>query len=221
MDFLSNIVQEIIKILYNSCASFGIESYGLAIIILTVIIKMALYPLTKQQIQSMKTMARLQPKVKAIQEKYKGDKMRANIAMQELYKAEKVNPLAGCLPLLVQMPILIGIFYGIRDFQYEGSAQFMGLEIAKSVMEIYTAGGMNAVIPYTILPILSVVTTFIQSKMSMPDTSATQNKMMLYGMPIFIGYISIGFPTGLVLYWVVMNVMQILQQLWIEKSSSK
>ena len=82
---------------------------------------MATYPLTKKQIQSMKAMQRLQPKMKAIQEKYKGDKMKANEALAQLYKSEGVNPLAGCLPLLIQMPILIGIFYGIRDFQYAGS----------------------------------------------------------------------------------------------------
>ena len=105
MDFLSSLVQEAITILYNISASFGFANYGFAIILLTVIVKMATYPLTKKQIQSMKAMQRPQPKMKAIQEKYKGDKMKANEALAQLYKSEGVNPLAGCLPLLIQMPI--------------------------------------------------------------------------------------------------------------------
>ena len=203
MDFLSSLVQEAITILYNISASFGFANYGFAI-------KMATYPLTKKQIQSMKAMQRLQPKMKAIQEKYKGDKMKANEALAQLYKSEGVNPLAGCLPLLIQMPILIGIFYGIRDFQYAGSP----------LSEFMSAGGPE-MYAYAVLPVLSALTTFLQSKMTMPDTSTTQNQVMLYGMPLFIGYISISFPTGLVLYWVVMNIMQIGQQLFMERGQKK
>ena len=159
--------------------------------------------------------------MKAIQEKYKGDKMKANEALAQLYKSEGVNPLAGCLPLLIQMPILIGIFYGIRDFQYAGSPLFMGLDISRSLSEFMSAGGPE-MYAYAVLPVLSALTTFLQSKMTMPDTSTTQNQVMLYGMPLFIGYISISFPTGLVLYWVVMNIMQIGQQLlWKEDKRNK
>ena len=156
---------------------------------------MATYPLTKKQIQSMKAMQRLQPKMKAIQEKYKGDKMKANEALAQL---------------------LIGIFYGIRDFQYQGSPLFMGLDISRSLSEFMTSGGPE-MYAYAVLPVLSALTTFIQSKMTMPDTSTTQNQVMLYGMPLFIGYLSISFPTGLVLYWVVMNIMQIGQQFFMER----
>ena len=152
MDFLSSLVQEAITILYNISASFGFANYGFAIILLTVIVKMATYPLTKKQIQSMKAMQRLQPKMKAIQEKYKGDKMKANEALAQLYKSEGVNPLAGCLPLLIQMPILIGIFYGIRDFQYAGSPLFMGLDISRSLSEFMSAGGPE-MYAYAVLPV--------------------------------------------------------------------
>ena len=140
--------------------------------------------------------------------------------MAQLYKSEGVNPLAGCLPLLIQMPILIGIFYGIRDFQYAGSPLFMGLDISRSLSEFMSAGGPE-MYAYAVLPVLSALTTFLQSKMTMPDTSTTQNQVMLYGMPLFIGYISISFPTGLVLYWVVMNIMQIGQQLFMERGQKK
>ena len=128
MDFLSNIVQQVITVIYSFLHGIGFPNYGVAIIIMTVLVKLILYPLTKKQIESTKAMMELQPKMKAIQEKYKDDKQRLNMELANLYKSEGVNPLAGCLPLLVQMPIMIGIFYGIRDFQYEGSASFLWMQ---------------------------------------------------------------------------------------------
>lgn len=200
MDFLSNIVQQVITFLYGLTNMLGVPSYGLAIVIMTVIVKLILYPLTKKQIESTKAMMSIQPKMKEIQEKYKDDKQRLNMELANLYKNEGVNPLAGCLPLLVQMPIMIGIFYGIRDFSYAGPSNFLWMETISNPDPMY------------ILPILSALTTFIQSKQTMPDTSSPQNKIMLYFMPLFIGYISLNFPAGLVIYWVVMNIMQIGQQ---------
>ena len=200
MDFLSSLVQQAVTITYNFTSSIGFPNYGLAIIIMTVIVKIAMYPLTAKQIASTTAMMELQPKMKAIQEKYKDNKPLLNQKLAELYKEQGVNPLAGCLPLLVQMPIMIGIFYGIRDFQYIGPNNFLWME------------NISLPDPYYILPVLSALTTFIQSKLSMPDTSSSQNKIMLYFMPLFIGYISFTFPAGLVLYWVIMNIMQIGQQ---------
>lgn len=209
MDFLSNIVQQVITVLYNMTATVGLPNYGLAIIIMTIIVKILLYPLTKKQIESTKAMMAMQPKMKAIQEKYKNDKQRLNMELANLYKQENVNPLAGCLPLLVQMPIMIGIFYGIRDFNYVGPANFLWIQSISNPDPMY------------ILPVLSALTTFVQSKQTMPDTSSAQNKMMLYFMPLFIGYISFSFPAGLVLYWVVMNLMQIGQQALMNKATVK
>ncbi|MDY6029338.1 MAG: YidC/Oxa1 family membrane protein insertase [Acidaminococcaceae bacterium] len=221
MDFLSNLVQQVITILYNFTASLGIANYGLAIILLTIIVKLLLYPLTKKQIQSTKAMMKLQPKMKAIQEQYKHDKMEMNKRLADLYKTEDVNPVAGCLPLLVQMPIFIGIYYGIRDFKYVGPTLFLGVDITKSAMEMYSAAGLQGALIYFVLPILSVITTYVQSKQTMPDTSSPQNKIMLNFMPLFMGYLSFTFPTGLVLYWVVMNLMQIAQQAILNKESDK
>lgn len=209
MDFLSNIVQQIITFLYGLTNMLGVPSYGLAIVIMTVIVKLILYPLTKKQIESTKAMMSIQPKMKEIQEKYKDDKQRLNMELANLYKNEGVNPLAGCLPLLVQMPIMIGIFYGIRDFSYAGPSNFLWMETISNPDPMY------------ILPILSALTTFIQSKQTMPDTSSPQNKIMLYFMPLFIGYISLNFPAGLVIYWVVMNIMQIGQQALMNKAAGK
>ena len=209
MDFLSNIVKQVITVLYNFTDSVGFANYGLAIVIMTVIVKLILYPLSKKQIESTKAMMELQPKMKAIQEKYKDDKQRLNMELANLYKSEGVNPLAGCLPLVVQMPIMIGIFYGIRDFHYAGPSNFLWMESISNPDPTY------------ILPVLSALTTFIQSKQTMPDTGNPQNKIMLYFMPLFIGYISLTFPAGLVLYWVIMNIMQIGQQFLMERAAAK
>ena len=208
MDFLSNIVQQVITVIYSFLHGIGFANYGVAIIIMTVLVKLILYPLTKKQIESTKAMMELQPKMKAIQEKYKDDKQRLNMELANLYKSEGVNPLAGCLPLLVQMPIMIGIFYGIRDFQYVGPSNFLWME------------SISNPDPWYILPVLSALTTFIQSKQTMPEGGGAQGKMMLYFMPLFIGYISFTFPAGLVIYWVVMNIMQIAQQAVMNKAAA-
>ena len=157
---------------------------------------------------------KIQPKMKEIQEKYKNDKVRLNQELAKLYKEQNVNPMAGCLPLLIQMPILFGIYYAIRDFQYEGPANFLWME------------NIALPDPMFILPVLSAVTTFIQTKQTMPAKKPgdkaqdgvmgmMQGQMMQYFMPLFIGYISLSFPAGLVLYWIVMNIMQIAQQAYI------
>lgn len=200
MDFLSGIVQQVVTVLYHFTGTLGLANYGLAIILMTIIIKLALYPLTKKQIESTKAMMEIQPLMKELQVKYKDDKERLNQELAKLYQSRGVNPLAGCLPLVVQMPILFAIFYGIRDFAYEGPANFLWMSSIADPDQLY------------ILPVLSALTTYIQTRQTMTDTKSMQNQMMLYFMPIFIGYISISFPAGLVLYWVVMNIMQIAQQ---------
>ena len=174
---------------------------------MTVFIKMLLYPLTVKQIRSMKAMSELQPKMKALQEKYKDDKVKLQSEISNLYKVSGVNPLSGCLPLVVQMPILIAIFYAIRDYQYAGSTTFLWLASLADPDPTY------------VLPVISAATTFVQSLQTMPDTSSAQNKMMLYFMPVFIGYISLQFSAGLVLYWIVTNLVQILQQWWMARAT--
>ncbi len=213
MDFLANIVQQVLTVLYNFTESMGIPNLGLAIVIMTIIIKLIMYPLTQKQIQSTKAMMELQPKMKALQEKYKDDKQRLNMELANLYKTEGVNPLAGCLPLLIQMPIMIGIFYGIRDYDYAAHP-----EIVTSFLWLKD---ISLADPTYILPVLSALTTFIQTKQTMPDTGNAQGKIMGYFMPLFIGYISLTFPAGLVLYWVVMNIMQIAQQALMNKTAAK
>lgn len=209
-DTLSVLVQKVLAFFYGLTGMVGMANYGLAIIVMTIIVKLILWPLTQKQIQSMKDMMKIQPKMDEIRTRYKDDKERMNLELANLYKENKINPLSGCLPLLLQFPIMIGIFYGIRDFQYVGPANFLWME------------SISNPDPWYILPVLSAVTTFITSKQTMPaqgeGKSPLNSKMMTYFMPLFIGYISISFPAGLVLYWVVMNLMQIAQQTLMTKN---
>lgn len=201
-------MQSILTVFYNLTAGIGIANYGLAIILLTLVIKIVLYPLTVKQIQSMRGMQEIQPKVKALQEKYKGNPEKMNKEMAAIYKEHHVNPLAGCLPLLIQMPFLIAIFFAIRDYQYLQQPNFLWVQDLAHPDPLY------------ILPALSALTTFIQTKQTTIDNSQ-QNKMMLYFMPLFIGYISLSFPSGLVLYWVMSNIAQIVQQWWLYRKPAQ
>lgn len=205
MDFLSHAMQYMITFFYNLTTSAGFANYGLAIILVTIAIKIALYPLTVSQVKSMKEMAFIQPKMKEIQEKYKGNPEKLNKELADLYKHHKINPLSGCLPLLVQMPFLIAIFYAIRDYQYVGEPSFLWLASLANPDPTY------------VLPVLSAATTYLQTKLFTAPEQQEQQKMMLIFMPLFILWISLSFPAGLVLYWVVGNVVQIIQQHFLYK----
>ncbi len=208
MDFLWSFFSPIVKFLqvildffYHITSVVGFENYGFAIILMTIVIKMILYPLTVRQVKSMKGMQDIQPEMKKLQAKYKNNPQLLQQEMGKLYKEAGVNPLAGCLPLFAQMPILMGMFYALRDLSYVGDPNFLWMTT------------LSAPDPYYILPVLSAFTTFIQQKQTTTEMNQ-QMKMMMIFMPIFIGWISISFPAGLVLYWVTMNIMQILQQWW-------
>ena len=179
-------------------------------ILLTILIKMLLYPLTVKQVKSMKAMQELSPKMKKIQEKYKDNPQVMQQKVGALYKEAGVNPLAGCLPLLIQMPILMGMYYALYNFTYPTpeSAAFLWLP------------NMSDPDPYYILPVLSALTTFLQQKQTTTEMNQ-QMKIMMTVMPLFIGWISLNFPSGLVLYWVTMNIVQITQQWWMYRHDDK
>lgn len=206
LDFLSQLMQGFLNFCYSLTSMMGIANYGLAIIILTAIIKIVLYPLTVKQVKSMKGMQEIQPKIKALQEKYKSNPKKMQEEMAALYKEAGVNPFAGCLPLIIQMPFLIGIFYAIRDYQYAQQPYFLGIDLSQPD-------------PTYILPILSALTTMFQQKQVTTEMNQ-QAKMMMIFMPLFIGYISLSFPAGLVLYWAASNVFQIIQQWWMYRDKA-
>ena len=199
--WLADMMAWAVQFFYNLTASLGFPSYGIAIIILTIVIKVLLLPFALKQIKSMKGMQEIQPKVAALQKKYKNDSAKLSIEMQKLYREHNISPLAGCLPLLIQMPFLISIFYALQGFQYDSAhASFLWLSSLASKDPTY------------VLPILSAVSTWALSAQTAPKNAEGPQKMMTYFMPLFIGYISINFPSGLVIYWVVSNLFQLVQQ---------
>ncbi|MBR1397734.1 MAG: YidC/Oxa1 family membrane protein insertase [Selenomonadaceae bacterium] len=200
---IENLLHFVIELLYSITEQLGFGSYGLAIILLTIIIKMILYPLTAKQIKSMKAMQELQPKLKKLQDKYKDNPQIMQQKLAALYKDAGVNPIAGCLPMLIQMPILMGMYYALFNFDYGGAEpSFLWLP------------SLSQTDPTYVLPVLSALTTFLQSKMSMTEVNS-QSRVIMIVMPLFIGWISLNFPSGLVLYWVTMNIVQIAQQWWL------
>lgn len=205
---IENLLHVVLQALYNVTDLAGFGSYGVAIILLTILIKMLLYPLTVKQVKSMKGMQDLQPKMKKLQEQYKNNPQLMQQKIGELYKEAGVNPLAGCLPLIIQMPILMGMFYALQNFSYTGTPGFMWLPTLSEPDPLY------------ILPVLSALTTFLQQKQTTTEMNQ-QMKIMMIFMPIFIGYISLNFPAGLVLYWVTMNIVQIIQQWWMYRGEDK
>ena len=187
---------------YEFTKSMGLPSYGIAIIVLTLFIKLLLLPLAIKQIRSMKGMQEIQPKIKQIQQKYKNDKAKLSSEMQRLYRENNVSPLAGCLPLLIQMPFLVAIYYALQGFAYDpGHESFLWLDSLAKADGTY------------ILPVLSALSTWFISYQTTPKNVQGSQKTMLYFMPLFIGYISLNFPSGLVIYWVVCNLFQMVQQL--------
>lgn len=199
--WLADLMALAVQFFYGVTESLGFPSYGVAIIILTIVIKVALLPFALKQIRSMKGMQELQPRIQRLQKKYKNDRAKLSLEMQKLYRENNISPLAGCLPLLIQMPFLVSIFYALQGFQYDPAHEsFLWLQ------------SLAAKDPTYILPILSALTTWAISVQTQPKNVQGSQKMMSYFMPLFIGYISINFPSGLVIYWVVSNLFQLVQQ---------
>ena len=212
--FVTHPMQEALTFFYLMTQKAGYPSYGLAIILLTVAIKLLMYPLTVKQVKSMKAGQEMQPKVKALQEKYKDNKERLQTEIASLYKENKVNPLSGCLPLIVQMPILMGIFFAIKEYTYQGPTGFLWIANLQQGTSLTDPSD-----PYFIIPLLCALTTYVQQKQTTTEMTQ-QNKMMLIFMPVFIGYITITFPAGLGIYWVVSNLVQIAQQWFMYRNTA-
>lgn len=199
---------EVINLMYRFTEQLGWPNYGLAIIFMTIAIKLVLFPLTQKQMKSMRAMQEIQPKTKYIQEKYKGDPQKVQQKTMELYKEYGVNPLGGCLPLLVQMPIFIAFYQSLYRFEYLDAAN-------AGFLWIPDIGKPD---PLFILAVLAAGTTFLQQKISMVDTKDPTQKTMLYIMPVMMAWIAIKMPAGLPLYWVVFNILGILQQLYVNNT---
>lgn len=175
-------------------------NYGIAIVLLTTLIKTAFAPLSHKSFVSMKAMAALQPQTQALQKKYKHDKMKLNQELMSLYKTNRVNPLGGCLPMVVQIPFFIALFNILYTTIELRQAPFVGWIKDLSVQD-----------PYYVLPILMGVTMFVQQKMQPTTMDPRQAKIMLM-LPVVFTFFFLAFPAGLVLYWMTNNLLTILQQ---------
>ncbi|HAU04558.1 MAG TPA: membrane protein insertase YidC [Pseudoalteromonas shioyasakiensis] len=185
-------------------------NWGLAIIAITVIVKTAMYPLTKAQYTSMAKMRALQPKMAALKEKYGDDRQKFGQAMMEMYRKEKVNPMGGCFPLLLQMPIFLALFYVFLESTELRHAEF-----------ILWLNDLSAMDPYYVLPVLFGLSMFITQKLQpMTVTDPMQQKMMTF-MPVVFSIFFLWFPSGLVLYWLVSNLISIAQMLIIYRGMEK
>jgi YidC/Oxa1 family membrane protein insertase len=176
------------------------HNYGVAIILLTALIKLLFVPLTHKSYTSMKAMQALQPKMAELQKKYKDDKERFNKELFQLYKTHKVNPLGGCLPMVLQIPVFVA-FYNILYSTIE-------LRHAPFFLWIHD---LSAKDPYYVLPLVMGLTMFIQQKIQPSAMDPKQARMMLL-MPVIFTFMFLQFPSGLVLYWLVNNLLTILQQ---------
>lgn len=221
-------------------------SYGLAIIMLTIVVRLLLYPLSHKQMVSMTEMQKIQPRLKLLQEKYANDKVKLNEEMMKLYKEHKVNPLAGCFPLLIQLPIMILLFQALMKYKVADSV-FLGIALEKSVLsgmaqalsfvpaEGTTVGFftvMNGILanpsglanvqlylPSLILTIFICFLTWFQQKISGAGNNpqmATMNTIM----PFFMGFICLSLPGGVLIYWGTSSLIGILQQ-WVISRSVK
>lgn len=210
MSYLNNIlvqffdlVHGLIKLITNNPN----YSYGLAIILFTIIIRLILLPLNIKQTRSQAKMQEIQPEIQKIQQKYKNDPQKSQQEMMKLYKEHGANPLSGCLPLLIQMPVLFAMYYAFNQLQLQG-IRFLWLKDLSLPDKTY------------ILPVLSTATTYLSSLMIMPkgdNPQAKQTSTMNTGMAVMMGFMSLNFKSALVLYWVTNNLIQMGQTFVMKK----
>ncbi len=222
---------EALKFLAGWLQSLGVPyHFGFAIILFTAIIKLITLPLNMKQLQSMKATQELQPQLQELQKKYGNDREKLAKAQMELYKEAGVSPFGGCLPMLIQFPILIGLysalyslantvdlgsFLWIPDLGFPGRTDGIGW-----LFPFPPKIGWGPALAYLVLPLLTVITQLVYQKMAQvtPTSQDAQQSMMnsmMMIMPIFFGYITLQVPAGLTLYWVVSNIFSIIQQYFV------
>lgn len=181
-----------------------LKNWGWAIIVLTIIVKAILYPLTRASYISMAKMKELAPKVDKLRKQYENDKIKLQQSMMQLYKTEKVNPIGGCLPMLLQIPVFIGLYWALFSSVELRQAQFLWIK------------DLSLADPFYILPVLLAITMFLQTFMNPPPADPVQAKMMKI-MPLAFSVMFFFFPAGLVVYWLVNNILSILQQWYVNR----
>lgn len=183
-----------------------VGNWGWSIVLVTFLIKLIFYPLSAKSYKSMAKMREITPRLQALRERYKDDKQALGKATMEFYKREKVSPAGGCLPMLIQIPVFIALYYVLIESVQLRQAPF-----------IFWIQDLSTKDPYHVLPILMALSMFLQQKLSPPPPDPTQAKMMML-LPLFFLFIFWSFPAGLVLYWFTNNVLSILQQWYVMKT---
>ena len=197
-----------------------VGNYGVAIIILTLLVRVVTTPLTMKQMKSMERMRTLQPKMKELQEKYADDRQKQSEELMALYRREKVNPLGGCFPLLLQMPVFIGLFYALRSSVALRQAPFFGwIDDLSAPETLFVIPGIE--LPFRVLPVMMAASMVVQQKITPMQADPAQAKMMMTIMPVMMLVLFYQFPSGLVLYWMVSNVLAIAHQLYVGRGLKK
>lgn len=185
------------------------HNYGIAIILITVLIKVIFFPITQKSMKSMKSMASIKPKIEAIRKQWAKDKEKMSTELMRLYKSEKVNPLGGCLPIFVQIPVFISLF----------NILYTTIELRQAPFFFWVTD-LSVKDPYYVLPIIMGGTMFLQQYTAPTTMDDTQAKIMMF-LPVVYTFFFLNFPSGLVLYWLVNNTLTIAQQYITNKDSKK
>jgi len=210
VDFVVHILNAIYGVVGN---------YGVAIIIVTVLMRIIIFPLTLKQEKSMKKMRELQPELEKIKEKYKDNPQEYQQKTAELYRESGVNPLGGCLPLLIQMPVFVALYWAFSGNAIPADAKFLWFTL-KQPDRLFMIGNFA----FNLLPILNVGVTYIQQKIMTSATSgqesSQQMQTMLYIMPLMMLFIFYKMPSGVTLYYLVSGALSLVQQYFILKGRS-
>ena len=251
LDLIAKPMGWLMGIIYQLVAPLDtqyLSAYAVSIILATIVVKLLMLPLTLKQTKSMKVMQDMAPRIKELQDKYGKDPQTLQRKQMELYKEAKYNPMSGCLPMLIQLPLIMAFFYVIQQpvkYVFHDAALFEAMNKSffwikdltfpsKQILESGVVNGLNMGfnLPFIgqslpILAAISAYTTYLTSKMTMNTQAASMNEqqqatqnMMNFMMPMMIFVMSINFPEGLVLYWTIGNVFQLIQQ-WVILNSNK
>ncbi|XP_078447469.1 ALBINO3-like protein 1, chloroplastic isoform X2 [Wolffia australiana] len=239
---ITDVMEYVLKVLKDALSSLHVPySYGFAIILLTILVKAATFPLTKRQVESSLAVRSLQPQVKAIQERFSGDPEKIQLETARLYKVAGVNPFAGCLPTLATIPVWIGLYRALSNVANEGLLTegffwIPSLAGPTTIASRQSGAGTSWLFPfldghpplgwsdtaaYLVLPVLLVISQYVSAQILQPpqsnDPNQSSSQAVTKILPLMIGYFSLSVPSGLSLYWFTNNILSIGQQVWLQK----
>ncbi|XP_020214038.1 ALBINO3-like protein 1, chloroplastic [Cajanus cajan] len=239
---ITNYMETVLKVLKDGLSTLHVPyAYGFAIILLTVLVKAATFPLTKKQVESALAMRTLQPQVKAIQQRYAGDQERIQLETARLYKLANINPLAGCLPTLATIPVWIGLYRALSNVADEGlltegffwipslagpttiasRQNGSGISWLFPFVDGHPPLGWSDTLAYLVLPVLLVVSQYISVQIMQSsqanDPNMKSSQALTKFLPLMIGYFALSVPSGLSLYWLTNNILSTGQQVWLQK----